>query len=194
MLKIGLTGGIGAGKSTVGKVFRHLDIPVFHSDDEAKTAYSNVEIQTTLQDRWGPDIIDQKTLSLEKISRIVFSNEDELHWLESIIHPWVEEKWLHFVEENSKKPYCIKESAILLTTQNNFNGDGIIGVTAEIGIKIQRVMQRSNLTLEQIRARMDRQCSDEQLLSRCQWVVSNNPSDALIPQILRIHEEILLTI
>lgn len=192
MLKIGLTGGIGAGKSTVGKIFQHLDIPVFFSDVEAKTAYHNNEIQEILQDRWGAKIFDEKSLSFEKIGHIVFSNEEELNWLESIIHPWVEKKWLQFMDVNSEKPYCIKESAILLNTKNNFNGDFIIGVTAEIGIKIQRVMQRSHLTREQIIARMERQCSDEQLYSQCQWVVSNNPSNALIPQILRIHEEILL--
>ncbi len=192
MLKIGLTGGIGSGKSTVGKIFQHLDVPVFISDDEAKTAYQNFEIIEILQNRWGGGIMEQSKLSLEKISQLVFSNVEELNWLESIIHPYVEKKWLHFIELHSEKRYCIKESAILLQTKNIFNGDGIIGVTAQRDIKIQRVMQRSRLTQEQIIARMERQCSDEKLLSQCQWMVSNDPSDALIPQVLRIHKDILL--
>jgi len=192
MQKIGLTGGIGSGKSTIGKIFKHLDVPVFNSDDEAKTAYHNFEIIEILQGRWGEKILDQSKLSLEKIGQLVFSNAEELNWLESIIHPYVEKKWLHFIELHSEKRYCIKESAILLNTKNKFNGDGIIGVTARRDIKIQRVMQRSRLTQEQIIGRMERQCSDEKLLSQCQWMVSNNPSDALMPQILRIHEEILL--
>jgi dephospho-CoA kinase len=190
MLKIGLTGGIGSGKSTIANVFRHLGIPIFESDKEAKKAYLDSQILKKIHSRWGHRVFDHDQIDLTLIGKIVFAQPSELKWLESLIHPFVQMQWKSFENQHTHCKYIIKESALLFQTNGHEDCDGVIGVLADSSIKIQRVKTRSGLTEEQIKTRMKNQLTDADIAPQCQWIIHNNGMEALIPQIVNIHFDI----
>lgn len=190
MLKIGLTGGIGSGKSTVASVFQHIGIPIFESDREAKKAYHDAQMLKKIHSRWGDTVFDHDHIDLTRIGQIVFNQAAELKWLESLIHPFVQIQWKLFEDQHTHCKYIIKESALLLQTKGHEDCDGVIGVLADSSIKIQRVKMRSGLTEEQIKTRMKNQLSDAEIAPKCRWIIHNNGMEALIPQIVNIHFDI----
>ncbi|MCY1635287.1 dephospho-CoA kinase [Marinifilum sp. D737] len=191
MLKIGLTGGIGTGKSIVAEVFKLLGIPVYVSDKEAKRLMiESDEIRTSLTDRFGLDVYaENKTLNRKYLSDIIFNNPKALQDINSIVHPVVRndfECW----SEKQHSPYVIQESAILFDTGLYKNFDKIICVTASEELRVKRVMDRDGVDAYAVKKRMKNQLAESLKIEKSDFVIYNN-SDLILPQIMEIHKELL---
>lgn len=190
MLKIGLTGGIGTGKSIVAEVFKLLGIPVYVSDKEAKRLMiESDEIRTRLIDRFGTDVyFENKTLNRKHLSSIIFNNPKALQDINAIVHPVVRNDFQSW-SENQQSPYVIQESAILFDTGLYKNFDKIICVTANEEIRIKRVMERDGVDANAVKERMKNQLDENVKIEKSDFVIYNN-SDLILPQIMNIHEEL----
>jgi len=191
---VGLTGNIGAGKSNAAKVFAALGIPVFNSDDEAKKAYSipsiQIEVQNILSSSEGPaegiHIDFSKSTWKSEIAAVIFSNVEKRLRLESLIHTYVRNEFIRWkATQNSK--YVIREAALANSFQQE-NCDWLIEVIADIETRKIRVIQRSGLTEEEFNKRDALQLRNESYPSNKIFIVSNNSSDRVLPEILKIHE------
>jgi dephospho-CoA kinase len=191
MLKVGLTGGIGSGKSTVAKIFEVLGIPVYYADDRAKYLMNNdATLQQQLIKHFGEETYKNGTLNRAYISTLVFNNPAKLELLNSMVHPITiadAAAWMQLQHTT----YCIKEAALIFESGAQQNLDIIIGVTAAKEVKIQRVMQRDNVDRETILARMDKQINDDIKMHLCNYVINNDEEQLLIPQVIKVHETIL---
>ncbi len=187
---IGLTGGIGSGKSVVAKVFATLGIPVFNADDEAKRIMqSSTEIKTKLIEQFGTDIYNVHGLDKEKLASIVFNNSFQLQLLNAIVHPVTIQAAKDWAAKQTS-PYVIKEAALIFESGAADGLLKVIGVTAPLSIRIHRVMQRDGITKEQVDARMRNQISDTIKMRLCDYVIENNNQQMVIPQVLEIDKAI----
>ena len=191
MLKIGLTGGIGSGKSTVAKVFQTLGIPVYYADDAAKELMNNNEgLKQQIILHFGKDVYENKVLNRKLLAQKVFNNPTQLHLLNSLVHPatiQAAEDW--FVQQ--KAPYCIKEAALIFESGSQQNLDFVIGVYTPTTLRLQRVMQRDKTTKEEVQQRMDMQIDETIKMRLCDFVVTNNEQELLIPQVMALHEKFI---
>lgn len=192
MKKIGLTGGIGSGKSYVAEIFRHLGVPVFNSDDVAREIQnSNADVKLAIAAAFDGVFTAEGNLDRKKLASIVFTDQSKLKTLNSIVHPAVGEAFEAFCAVHARRPYVIKEAAIIFELGLDEQLDGTILVTAPENVRIARVMQRDDSTEMEVRARMQKQWSDQQKSERADWTIVNDGERALLPQILRIHSAIL---
>jgi dephospho-CoA kinase len=189
MLKVGLTGGIGSGKTVVAGIFRQLGVPVYDADTEARLlTENNSEIKAELQKKFGSDIfLKSGSLDRSKLSSLVFSNPEKLNLLNSIIHPIVKQHFISWLEGQSS-PYIIKEAAILFESGSHRDLDRTIVVTAPEEIRIHRVITRDNTTREKIKDIMKNQWSEEELIKRSDYIVTNDDQTLVIPQVLKLHQ------
>ncbi|MFN5023684.1 MAG: dephospho-CoA kinase [Chitinophagaceae bacterium] len=187
---IGLTGGIGSGKSTVAKIFAQLGIPVLDADATAKAIMNeDRSVKTKLIELFGEDAYKENQLNRPYIAQIVFEDAFKLQQLNAIIHPIT----IQYAKEWASKqsaPYVIKEAALFFESGSSEGVEKIIGVTAPKHIRIQRVMQRDQMTRENVIKRMEHQLEDSLKMKLCDWVIQNDDMHLLIPQILAIHQEI----
>ena len=187
---IGLTGGIGSGKSVVAKVFATLGIPVFNADDEAKRIMqTSTEIKTKLIEQFGTDIYNAHGLDKEKLASIVFNDSFQLQLLNAIVHPVTIQAAKDWAAKQTS-PYVIKEAALIFESGAADGLFKVIGVTAPISIRIHRVMQRDGITKDQVDARMRNQISDTIKMRLCDYVIKNNNQQMVIPQVLEIDKAI----
>lgn len=170
---IGLTGGIGSGKTTVANHFMKANIPVYIADDEARKITQSPEIIEEIKKKFGNEIFDDAILNREKLSKIVFSNPEKLEQLNAIIHPAVRKHFQDWVLKHKNAPYVIYEAAILFESGSYKNCDLIITVTAPIESRIQRVIQRDKTTRELVLKRINAQWNDEQRLAKSDFVIEN---------------------
>ena len=191
MLKIGLTGGIGSGKSTVAKVFQTLGIPVYYADDAAKELMNNNEgLKQQIILHFGEDVYENKVLNRKLLAQKVFNNPTQLHLLNSLVHPAIiqaSKDW--FAQQTA--PYCIKEAALIFESGSQQNLDFVIGVYTPTTIRLQRVMQRDKATKEEVQQRMDKQIDETIKMRLCDFVVTNNEQELLIPQVMALHEKFI---
>jgi dephospho-CoA kinase len=191
MLKIGLTGGIGSGKTTVAHIFEVLGIPVFYADDSAKRLMNEDEnLQQQIITHFGEESYVNGKLNRSYLSAVVFSDIEKTKLINSIIHPATiadAELWM----SKQTTPYAIKEAALIFEANAEKQLDLIIGVQSPLPIRIERVMQRDNITEEAVLARMQKQMNEEEKMSRCDFVVVNDEKDLLIPQVVALHEKLL---
>lgn len=184
---IGLTGGIGSGKSTVAKLFKAMGYPVYDSDYRAKVLYFLPEIKKQIIDLLGEDsYLDSKQINREYISKKVFNNSDLLSKLNSIIHPAVENDFKKFCEENKHHKHIIKETALLFEAGIYKKVDKIILVSAPVTLRIKRVMERDNTSESEVIRRINNQMPDEEKIPISDFVIYNNEESALIPQVLEV--------
>lgn len=186
---IGLTGGIGSGKTTIANHFVKANIPVYIADDEARKITQSPEIIEEIKQKFGGEIFDDAILNREKLSKIVFSNPEKLKQLNAIIHPAVKKHFQDWVLKHKNAPYVIYEAAILFESGSYKNCDLIITVTAPLESRIQRVIQRDKTTREQVLKRINAQWNDEQRIAKSDFVVENvNPETTKleIDKILKI--------
>lgn len=187
---IGLTGGIGSGKSVVAKVFATLGIPVFNADDEAKRIMqTSTEIKTKLIEQFGTDIYNAHGLDKEKLASIVFNDSFQLQLLNAIVHPVTIQAAKDWAAKQTS-PYVIKEAALIFESGAADGLFKVIGVTAPLSIRIHRVMQRDGITKDQVDARMRNQISDTIKMRLCDYVIENNNQQMVIPQVLEIDKTI----
>jgi dephospho-CoA kinase len=187
MLKVGITGGIGSGKSTACKVFTAIGIPVFYADPEAKLLmHTNPEIRKQLISTFGEAVyLPDSTINRNYLAGIVFSDANLLAKLNSIVHPAVRqafEEWC--LTKNT--PYVLHEAAILFETGFNKLMDKTIAVVAKEEERIERVMKRDNIPSELVRERIKNQMSDEEKIKLADFVISNNEDELILPQIIEI--------
>ena len=184
-LKIGLTGGIGSGKTTVAEVFKKLGVPVFNSDDFGKKLLQhNTNIINQVVQEFGDTIIDNKKINTRKLASIVFSDKNKIQTLNQIIHPHVLNQFEQLAKKTQKK-YIIKESAILFESNSYKKVNKIILVRAPLDIRIKRVCDRDNRTKEDVEKIISNQIHDSKLLTRVDYIINNN-NELLVPQIIRI--------
>ena len=190
MIRIGLTGGIGSGKSTVAKVFEVLGIPVYYADDAAKKLMNeDEELKEKIKKEFGESIYKEEKLDRKKLADIVFTSPEKLNLLNALVHPATlkdAEKWMQ--EQTSH--YCIKEAALIFESGAHEHLDYVIGVTAPAPLRILRTMQRDGVTKEEVFARMDKQMDDIIKMKLCDFVITNNEQEMLLPQILDLHKKI----
>ena len=187
---IGLTGGIGSGKSVVAKVFATLGIPVFNADEEAKRIMqTSTEIKTKLIEQFGTDIYNESGLDKEKLASIVFNDPFQLQLLNAIVHPLTIQAAKDWAAKQTS-PYVIKEAALIFESGAADGLFKVIGVTAPLSLRTHRVMQRDGITKDQVDARMRNQISDTIKMRLCDYVIENNNQQMVIPQVLEIDKEI----
>ncbi|MGY6561086.1 MAG: dephospho-CoA kinase [Luteibaculaceae bacterium] len=192
MLEIGITGGIGSGKTTVCKVFESFGVPVFYADTEAKEIVNtSTAVKQRIIELFGKEAFIDGVYNRKFIASKVFSNRDLLYKLNRIIHPAVQEKYKIWKSTHIDKPYVLKEAAILIETQTHKELDAIILVVAPKELKIKRVTSRDNSTVEEVLARMDKQLSDFVKQSFARYVIENDEKTPLIPKIENIHNSII---
>ena len=191
MKRIGLTGGIGSGKSTVAYIFEVLGIPVYYADPASKRLMNDdQELKDKIKNAFGEDAYVNESLNREYLSEQVFNDSEKIILLNSIVHPATikdAEEWMQM----QKAPYVIKEAALIFESGSNKGLDYIIGVKSPIELRIKRAMQRDNISAEQVRARMDKQMDEETKIRLCDYVIVNDEQQMLIPQVLALHEKFL---
>jgi dephospho-CoA kinase len=187
MLKVGLTGSIGSGKSLVGKMFQVLGVPVFDADKEAKKLYQLPEIKEQLAEIAGDDIfLADGQVDRKKLASILFNSPRQLQQVNHLIHPLVRNAFAGHAKEFSGKPYIIYEAAILVESGHYREMDRLIVVQAPEEVRLQRVMQRDGATEAEVRNRMRAQISDEERMKVADFIVNNDGSRLVIPQVLEI--------
>jgi len=191
MLKIGLTGGIGSGKTTVSQIFKILGVPVFDADTVAKEAMEhNPVLKEKLITTFGADVFFEHKLNRKYLADIVFNDVHQLDVLNALVHPITiaaAADW--FATQNS--PYVIKEAALIFEAGAGQGLDYVIGVFAPTALRIKRVMDRDHLSREEVLSRMNRQIDDQIKMKLCDFVIQNDNQALLTKQILELHEKFL---
>lgn len=191
MLTIGLTGGIGSGKSTVAKIFEVLGIPVFNADMEAKKLMEeNLDIRAAVQAEFGQETYAEGKLNRAMLSAQVFSNPYLLDKLNAIVHP-ITIAFAATWANRQTSPYVIKEAAIIFESGSGANLQYVVGVYAPSALRIHRVMQRDQYTREQVIERMNRQIDEDLKMKLCDYVLFNDEQQLLTPQVLQLHSTFL---
>lgn len=189
---VGLTGGIGSGKTVISKIFSLLGVPVYNADVESKKLLmSDAKIHTALLENFGESVFTNQLPDRQKIASIVFLQPTKLEVLNAIMHPRVREHFAHWSLSHSDKPYVIQEAAILFETGQWRNFNYTVVVTAPEDIRIKRVMVRDNAGYEMVKQRIDNQWTDDQKLELSSFSIQNDDNQRLLPQVLSIHQQIL---
>jgi dephospho-CoA kinase len=194
MLKIGITGSIGAGKSTVAGIFKVLGVPVFDADATAKSILnSDPQLCEQVIAAFGSETYKNGLLDRKYLATLVFNNPDQLAKLNALVHPATinaANAWAKHWEAQGS-PYIVKEAALLFEAGTNVGLDFIIGVTAPEDLRIARVMSRDHVTREEVLKRMQLQLDDTKKMERCNIVLDNNEKVLLIPQVLALHQQFI---
>jgi dephospho-CoA kinase len=186
---IGLTGGIGSGKTTLATYLKSLGIPVFIADDEAKKLMQSPEVVDEIQTIFGTTIFENGVLNRQQLAAIVFSNPEKLSQLNAIIHPAVKKQFGFWLDQYQSEPFVVYEAAILFESGSYKNCDSIITITAPLEDRITRVIQRDNSTREQVLYRINAQWTDEQRIAKSDFVIQNSDAQQAknsIDEILKI--------
>ncbi len=190
-LRVGITGGIGSGKSTVAAIFATLGIPVYNADDAAKRLMNeNETIKTELKKLFGEETYTNGILNRSYLSAQVFNNKEKLAQLNAIVHPVTindGEEWM----QQQTSPYALKEAAIIFESGSQRYLDFIIGVYAPITLRIFRSMKRDNLSKEEVNARINRQMDDTIKMKLCDAVITNDEQQPVLPQVMELHKKLL---
>ena len=188
MLVVGVTGGIGSGKSTVCKVFEVIGIPVFYADDESKKILFSSSVSKEVIMTFGKKVVTNNILDKKKLATVVFSSEDNLAVLNQILHPKVAQRFKKWSSiQNSK--YVIKEAAILFESGSYKSCDFVINVSCSADERIKRVLRRDGRSKEQIEEIISKQFSEQERVSLSSFIIQNE-CDKIIPQILSIDEHL----
>jgi dephospho-CoA kinase len=191
VLKIGLTGGIGSGKSIMAKIFSILGIPVFYADVAARNVmHEDAVLKQKIKQTFGEEAYENDKLNRKYIADIVFNNPFKLEQLNAIVHPATIAAAQQWILQQTT-PYAIKEAALFFESGSAEGLDYIIGVYAPQHLRIQRVMQRDNVTREDVLTRMSKQINEEMKMRLCDFVIINDEQTLVIPQVLKLHEKFL---
>jgi dephospho-CoA kinase len=170
---IGLTGGIGSGKTTIAQYFKSLGVPIYIADEEAKKLLDNSAVKKKIKEIFGEFVFENNTISKEKLASIVFQNPQKLSELNAIIHPAVKKHFQFWVANHQNEPIVIKEAAILFESGSNQDCDKIITVVAPLETRIQRVIERDKTSKEAIIDRIKNQWTDEMRMAKSDYIIDN---------------------
>jgi len=190
MLKIGITGNIGSGKTTVSRLFELLGIPVFYADDAAKNIMvTDPLLISQIREAFGDEsYFADGTLNRKHIAGIVFNDQQRLAQLNSLTHPAVFrafDKWAALIDD---APYIVKEAALLFESSSYKMCHRSVMVTAPLEIRVKRVMQRDGITRAEVESRNARQFTEEKKISLADYIVKNDDTELVIPQVLKLHD------
>lgn len=190
---IGITGGIGSGKSVVCKIFEQLKIPVYEADSAAKLLYNKYpELKQSVRELVSEEAIDKNgNINRKKLAEIVFNDEEKLEILNKLVHPLVKRDFENWVESHKSYPYVLKEAAILFESGANKQCDLVIAVISPLELRIERIRQRDKKSKAEIEKIISTQLSDEELIKRSDFVIYNDEVQMVVPQVLKIHGEIM---
>jgi len=191
VLKVGLTGGIGSGKSTAAQIFEVLGIPVYYADTAAKRLMNeNAEVRSAIATIFGKESYTNNVLDRKYISSIVFSDPAKLELLNGLIHPLTKkdsEAWM----QQQTTPYAIHEAALIFEAKVSDRLDHVIGVSSPLELRIRRAMERDNVNREEVLKRMNQQLDENIKMSKCDFLLINDEQQLLIPQVLDLHEKLI---
>jgi dephospho-CoA kinase len=194
-IRIGITGGIGVGKSTVCSIFRQLGVPIYYADVRAKLLMNeDTDLKKKIKQAFGWDTYDkQENLNRSYLSKIVFNDPAQLNLLNSIVHPAVFDDYHNWVDAKAKAghAYSIKEAALMFETDSHKDMNKIIVVTAPINDRLERIMRRDHIKKDDVLKRIESQLSDKERLERADFVIRNAGKDSVILQSLEIHKKIV---
>lgn len=192
MLRVGITGGMGSGKSTVARFFEVLGIPVYYADDMAKKLMDEDGfLKADIINLFGPEAYAPGYLNRPFIAQRAFSNPELLERLNALVHPVVRqhaEEWM----AQQDAPYVLKEAAIMFESGTHKQLDIVIGVYAPKALRIKRIIRRDKMDNQSIAARMDRQMDEEEKMKLCDAVIQNDEIQPIIPQVLKLHRKLML--
>jgi dephospho-CoA kinase len=193
MLKIGITGNIGGGKTTVSKIFELLGVPVFYADDAAKKVMiEDPVLVASLKKEFGDEAyFADATLNRKYIASIVFNNDTELAKLNALVHPAVFRAFDNWVAQVGGVPYVMKEAALLFESSSYKMCDYSVMVTAPLELRLSRVMQRDGFTRAEVESRNAKQFSEEKKTKLADFIVYNDDTQLVIPQVLELHKQFL---
>ena len=191
VLKVGLTGGIGSGKSTVAQIFEVLGIPVYYADIAAKRLMNeDAYLRSSITNIFGKEAYSNNILDRQYISSIVFSDPAKLTSLNSLVHPATKkdgETWM----QRQTSSYAIHEAALIFEAKVSDRLDLVIGVSSPIDLRIKRAMERDKVSREEVLKRMDQQIDEELKMRKCDFILINDEQQLLIPQALELHEKLI---
>ncbi|HNW99052.1 MAG TPA: dephospho-CoA kinase [Bacteroidales bacterium] len=191
MIKVGLTGNIGSGKTIVSNIFKVLRVPVYNADLRARVIMEKPEIINKISVLLGNEILDENGIpDKKKIAAIVFNDKSKLEKLNHIIHPLVIADFEKWIKEQSGTGYVIMESAILFETGYNELFDKIIFISAPETLRVKRVMMRDGVNAVSVKSRIKQQLPEKNKISKADFVIVNNERKLLIPQVLKVNKEI----
>jgi len=189
MLRIGLTGGIGSGKSTVAKIFEVLGIPVYYADDAARRLMNEDEnLKQQIIHHFGSDAYVDGKLNRSHLAKMVFDDKEKLALLNSLTHPAVmhdSEEWM----KAQNAPYTLREAALIFESGINKYLDYVIGVSSPESQRIQRTINRDSVTSEQVLARMKNQWDEDVKMQLCDFIIYNDEEQLVMPQVLALHKK-----
>lgn len=187
MLRIGLTGGIGSGKSTIARIFEVLGIPVYDADSASKKLMQeDPKLIQLIKNSFGESSYNDGILDRKHLAHQVFTDQKKLALLNSFVHPATinhAKEWM----EKQTAPYVIKEAALIFESGSDKDLDLVIGVSAPFELRLKRTMERDNISEPDVRSRMDKQMNEEEKLRLCNYVIVNDEKQLLIPQVLKLH-------
>lgn len=191
-LSIGLTSGIGCGKTLISNVFSHLGVPVFNTDERAKDLYNREDVLKDMQAMFGTEIVENNKLNKQKLANIVFNNKEKLRQLNSYIHPKVKQEYKEWMSCQSRFciPYVIMESALIFETNWQKMFDKIICINTPSNLAIERTIIRDNTTKEQVLERIKNQLPLEQKIAESDYIINNDNIQLVLPQIIKIDKQI----
>ena len=192
MLKIGISGIIGSGKSTVCKIFGLLGVPVYNADIEAKKLYRYTDVKRLVQKSFGDSIFDKDgNLIPANLAGIVFNDPEKLASINQIIHPLVKEDFQQWCNKHADHDYVLYESALFFESGFYKDYDMSIVVLAPEEICVRRIISRDNVSEEQVRVRMISQWSPDRKANLADYIIYNDEERLLIPQVLDTHSKIV---
>ncbi len=190
MFSVGLTGGIGSGKTLISKVFQSFGVPIFYTDTEAKKLYQDPIFLQQISQTFGEEVVENHQLQNQKLANIVFNNPQALKQLNALIHPKVLERYTLW-QSKQTTPYTILESAIIFESNWQQHFDCIINISTPIEVAIRRVQERDNLSKERIQERINNQYPSHKREELSQYNIKHDDKTMLLPQIIAIHKDIL---
>lgn len=190
MLKIGITGGIGSGKSTVCQIFAKMGVPVYSADLQAREIMNtNAKLVKALKKEFGADIYgDDGLLIRPKLAAIVFGDKAKVEKLNALVHPAVKEDFRQWAQKQTNCPYVIKEAALMFESESYKDLDYVVTVTAPKELRILRVVERDGSKRADVIKRMDNQLSEKERAERADFIIKNDGTQLLIPQVMDLHQ------
>ena len=191
MLKVGITGGIGSGKSTVCQVFSELGIPIYNADFEAKQLYfTDFDLKSELIENFGKSIYLSDDELNKPVLREIIAQEKTRQILNSIVHPKIFKQFENWAKAQ-QSPYVLKEAAILFESGADKTVDIVIGVLADELTRLRRAAHRDNLPIETIKKIIESQIPQEELRKKCNYIINNNGDESIPDQVIKIHQDLL---
>jgi dephospho-CoA kinase len=189
MIKVGITGGIGSGKSVVCEIFRKLRVSIYNADNRAKIITNeDTVIKNKLISKFGSDIIKNNQLDRVLLAEKIFKDKAALEYVNSIIHPAVRIDFQNWCKQHATEPYVMEEAALLFESGNDKEMNKMVTVYAPEALRIKRVSLRDGLTTDQIKNRINNQWPDEEKLKKSNFVIYNDEKQSVVEQVLKLHE------